>query len=154
MDMKTIICLLLYSTTVLSQDRQQARLVNDALPYIINWSATKDWKLYYIHSKRGYAFPIDTLINFKSVSLNQDSMKTFLHTVTEIPRETPPSWMGYYVASCRLPDGKLVKIEISQYGRFFFEEREKRYYELTEKVESDWLSYLTVKWRVLEGVSE
>jgi hypothetical protein len=152
--MKTAISLFLSLVTILSQNSIQRPLANNALPHIINWSNTNDWKLYYIHSKRGYTFSIDTLINFKSVSLDQDSMMAFLHKVTEIPRETPPSWMGYYVASCRLADGTLVKIEISQYGRFFYEEREKRYYELADNVQSDWHSYLIAKWRVLEAISE
>ena len=151
--MKTIFFFLLSISTLPAQ-RQMIVLPIQNRPMSINWADTKEWRLYYIHSKRGFAFPIDTLRNFKSVSLNEDSMKTFLQTVTNIPVERTPVWMGYYVSSCRLPDGTPIKIEISQYGRFFYEEKEKTYYQLTEQMQGEWLSYLTTKWKSLESSSE
>ena len=153
MEMKTILFFLL-SISTLPALRQKIALPIQNRSLSINWADTKEWRLYYIHSKRGFAFPMDTLKNFKSLSLNEDSMKTFLQTVTKIPVERTPVWMGYYVSSCRLPDGTLIKIEISQYGRFFYEERGKIYYQLTDQMQGDWLSYLTAKWKSLEGVSE
>ena len=81
-------------------------------------------------------------------------MKVFLKGVTEIPVERTPVWMGYYVASCQLSDETFMKIEISQYGRFFYEDRGKRYYQLTENLQADWLTYLTAKWNALENLSE
>ena len=151
--MKTVLFLLLSISTLPTQ-RQKIVLPIKNRPFSIDWADTKEWRLYYIHSKRGFAFPIDTLRNFKSVSLNEDSMKTFLQTVTKVPVERTPVWMGYYVSSCQLPDGTPIKIEISQYGRFFYEERGKTYYQLTEQKQAEWLSYLTAKWKSLEGVSE
>jgi hypothetical protein len=120
----------------------------------IKWSDTKDWRLYYIYSKGSFAYSVDTLKYFKYINLNQDSMQLFLHEVTEIPKERTPLWMGYYIASCRLSDGTLVKIEISQYGRFFYEEKERRYYQLKEDIGQDWLSYLTRSWIMLEDASK
>ena len=62
--------------------------------------------------------------------------------------------MGYYVASCRLPNDTLIKVEISQYGGFFYAEKEKKYYQLTDGLKDSWLAYLTAKWRALEGDTE
>lgn len=85
------------------------------------------------------------------MSLRQDSMTFFLKTVTQIPEGKNPVWMGAYVATCQLENGTPIKIEISQYGGFFYVERERRYYELAEDVRDNWLSFLTSKWLQLES---
>ena len=149
--MKVLICLILTATSFLNPGKKYPP-TDKPLPYSsITWAATKEWRLYYVPSKRAFSYPIDTLKAFRSVSLNQDSMKLFLKNVTEIPTERTPVWMGYYVATCKLPDDTSIKMEISQYGRFFYEEKEKRYYQLAEDVQDSWQSYLTVKWLQLEG---
>lgn len=117
----------------------------------INWAETKDWKIYYVQSKEAFSYPLDTLKTFKSIVLNQDSMQVFLKQVSEIPAKRTPVWMGYYVSTCKLTDGSYLKVEISQYGRFFYEEKGKRYYQLDEGVQDNWLSYLNTKWTQLEG---
>lgn len=117
----------------------------------INWADTKEWKIYYLESKDAFSYTLDTLKTFKSIDLNQDSMQIFLKHVTEIPAERTPVWMGYYVTSCRLPNGTYLKVEISQYGRFFYEEKERRYYQLEDAMQDNWLSYLNAKWSQLEG---
>lgn len=151
--MKPLILLLLSLTTFASERRDYLLANHNELPPI-SWVNTKNWKLYYVHSRGGFAFSLDTLKNFQNVPLNQDSMGVFLKGVTEIPVDRTPVWMGYYVASCQLPDGLPIKIEISQYGRFFYEERTKRYFQLSENLQTDWLAYLTAKWKTLENVSE
>ena len=80
-------------------------------------------------------------------------MQVFLKHVSEIPAKRIPVWMGSYVSTCRLTDGTCLKIEISQYGRFFYEEREKRYYQLDEEMQDHWQSYLNAKWSQLEGTN-
>jgi len=152
--MKSFIILLFSLSTTFTQNRAHKGVAHDTLPSVINWAETKEWKLYYLHSKKAFSYPLDTLNNFSSIPLNEDSMKVFLQTVTEIPVERIPVWMGYYVASCRLPDNKHIKIEISQYGRFFYEEKEKRYFQLDEHLQANWLAYLAAKWRVLEDASK
>ncbi|MDO6431538.1 hypothetical protein Q4E93_13115 [Flavitalea sp. BT771] len=149
--MKALLCFILTAASFLSPGKKYPPTANRPPHSSINWADTKEWRLYYTQSKRAFAYQIDTLKMFKSVALNQDSMKIFLKAVTEIQTERTPVWMGYYVATCKLPDGTSIKIEISQYGRFFYEEKEKRYYQLTEDVQDSWLSYLTAKWLQLEG---
>lgn len=122
--------------------------------FSIDWTKTKDWRLYYIRSKKGFSYSADTLRNFKSVTMDGDSMMTFLKTASEIPPEKTPVWMGYYIASCRLSNDSLLKLEISQYGRFFYYEGERRYFQLAQERQDNWLAFLTTKWKILEGVNE
>ena len=149
--MKALVCFILTAASFLSPGIKYSPTANRPPYSSINWADTKEWRLYYVQTKGAFAYPIDTLKAFKSVALNQDTMKIFLKTVTEIPTERTPVWMGYYVATCKLQNGTSIKVEISQYGRFFYEAQEKRYYQLTEDVQDNWLSYLTAKWLQLEG---
>jgi len=119
---------------------------------VIDWDKTKDWKLYHVRSKEAFTYSLDTLNAFKSISLGQDSMMSFLKNVTQIPQGKNPVWMGAYVATCQLQNGSVVKIEISQYGGFFYVESERQYYELAQNVRDSWLPFLTSKWLLLEGV--
>lgn len=119
-------------------------------PYSTNWRNTKNWKLYNIHTKNGFSYSIDTLRFFKNVPLNEDTMKAFLDSVSEIPLDKTPVWMGYYISSCQLNDGTTVKIVVSQYGGFFYAEHEKRYYQLPSFLRSNWLNFFTSKWRELD----
>jgi hypothetical protein len=108
----------------------------------VNWAETSNWKLYKIHEKRAFSYSIDTLINFKFALLNNDSMRIFLSNVSIIPYEKTPLWMGFYVASCQLNDGTIKKIEIGTYGGFFYDEKEKKYYQLPLEIRKEWLDYL------------
>jgi hypothetical protein len=151
--MKTVIFLFVLVPIFLFDEANYNTRLN-VKSYPIDWKKTKDWRLYYIRSKKGFLFSSDTLKNFKSVRMDQDSMKLFIATATEIPADRTPVWMGYYIASCRLPNDTLIKIEISQYGRFFYSDVEKRYYQLSDEMQDSWLAYLTAKWLVLEGATE
>lgn len=122
--------------------------------YSIDWSKTTNWKLYYVRSHRGYALSLDTLKTIKAVMLNNDSVQAFLHSITEIPQDKQPVFMGYYVATCQLADGSTIKLELSQHGSFFREEKEQHYYQLAEAVQTGWQAYLTAEWRALEGINQ
>jgi hypothetical protein len=151
--MKTLILLVLLGPALCFERPQREAQPNETFASI-DWAKTKDWTLYYIKSNKAFSFPLDTLQSFKNVKLEQDSMKTFLQSATDIPPDRTPVWMGYYVATCKLPNDTIIKVEISQYGRFFYTEREKHYYQLADAFQDSWLAYLTAKWRVLEGVTE
>ena len=147
--MKEIFCLILMLCSILGPHKR-SKPAN--LPII--WDQTKEWKLYYTQSKEAFALPLDSLRGIKSIDFEQDSISLFLRGVTEIPTERAPVWMGYFVCSCKLPDGKLLKIEVSQYGRFFFEEGERRYFQLNRSVQDSWQNYLNAKWMQLESISK
>jgi len=151
--MKELIYFILTLCSILNR-RMADRTINFSSNPSINWEQTKEWRLYYTQSKDAFSLPFDSLKALKSISLNQDSVKTFLKDVIEIPTERAPVWMGYYVCSCKLSNGKSIKIEISQYGRFFFEEGEQHYYQLNRDVQDSWQYYLSAKWSQLEGPSK
>jgi hypothetical protein len=115
-----------------------------------NWADSKNWKIYYVTKHGGSAYSLDSLQTLKQVPLNPDTIRQFLKTATEMPMERQPVFMGYYVASCQLSNGTLIKIEISQYGAFFYDDSQKKYYQLADGLQRDWLAYLTDKWRQLE----
>jgi hypothetical protein len=117
-------------------------LANRSFCQSIPWKDATQWKLYRIYSKDAFEFPIDTLSNFPSYSLNTDSIRSLLYDISVVPKEMTPVWMGYYVASCRLPDGTLRKIEISFYAGFFYDDRTQVYYQIRDDLRKEWLNYL------------
>ena len=116
----------------------------------IDWAATTNWKLYDIKAKSAFGWPVDTLQHIKYIALNEDTMRVFLRTTTPLPLNRRPVWMGYYVASCRLPDGKSLKIEVSQYGGFFYEQSQSRYYEVGLPLRRNWLNFFANKLNTFE----
>ena len=117
----------------------------------MDWAKSRDWKLYDIHTDKAFAYSSDTLQNFKSIELPQDSMQTFLKGLTEISKDDSPVWMGFYVASCKLQDGVLRKIDISVYGGFFYDEKSKVIFKLQKIFSDDWLNYLRDKGTQLQS---
>jgi hypothetical protein len=116
----------------------------------MDWGKSRDWKLYDIHTNKAFAYSSDTLQNFKCIELPQDSMQTFLKELTEISKDDSPVWMGLYVATCKLEDGLLRKIDISVYGGFFYDENSKTYFQLQKIFSDNWLNYLREKGTELQ----
>ena len=109
----------------------------------VNWQTTKNWKLYDIHSPTAVRYTLDTLKNFKSSVLEEDSIKAFLDKVVMWPNGKSALWMGSYIATCESGDGKLRKLLISTYGGFFYDQAAQRYYQLPEELVDDWLELLS-----------
>ena len=108
----------------------------------INWNNSKNWKLYNIHNKAGFNYPVDTLVHFNSINLNDDTMHTMLRNAVIWPKEKYSMWMGLYIATCEGEDGKIRKIIISTYGGFFYLQSAKRYYQIPEEITPRWLEWL------------
>lgn len=119
----------------------------------MDWGKSTDWKLYDIHTTKAFAYSSDTLQNFKSIELSQDSMQTFLKELTETSKDDSPVWMGFYVVSCKLQDGILRKIDISVYGGFFYDEKSKTIFQLTKMLSNEWLDYLRGKGIQLQSTN-
>lgn len=85
---------------------------------------------------------MDTLINFQSIDLSNQTMHAFMSNVTEWPKEKYSVWMGLYIATCEMEDKKFRKIIISNYGGFFYDQLTKRYYELPTELKTQWLEFL------------
>jgi hypothetical protein len=131
--------------------QHQKSCLQNSRDYQVDWTKTSHWKLYSIPSKHAFGFSFDTLPNFKSRPLDQNSMQIFLGSVTALAADRIPVWMGYYVTSCQLPDGRGIKVEISQYGGFFYDEKEHRYYEISLEVRKDWLAFFDSNMNALQS---
>ncbi len=114
----------------------------------INWQSAKSWKIYQLRGHGLFTYSVDTLRHFQSYSLNTDSMLRFVKDVTVVSLDSMPIWMGVYVASCLL-NGKVVKIEISKYGGFFYCEANRRVYQVPSALKNEWQDYLVVCYRSL-----
>ena len=119
----------------------------------LGWDKTVNWKLYDVHDQKAFLYSLDTLQYFKSIGLDKDKMQMFLQNVTIIQKDNEPVWMGFYVATCKLQDGTFVKIDISMYGGFFYDEKTKTYYQLPSNLKDDWFNYLTEKGTVLQSTN-
>lgn len=151
--MKIFIGLVL-ATTMFSYTNERASIAGRVLyPTPIDWQKTTNWKLYNIRSRDAFKYSLDSLSAFKSVPLAQDSMMLFLNKVAQIQEGNNPVWMGAYVATCQLADGSYIKMELSQYGSFFYVEKEQRYYQLSDNVRDSWPPYLTSKWLQVQAVN-
>lgn len=151
--MKVLLSLIVTAILFIRPDKIQSAHTLRSSYSSIDWEKTKEWRLYFIRSKDAFTYPIDTLKAFRSIPLQQDTMLLFLKNVTQLPEGKNPVWMGAYVSSCQLADGAHIKIEISQYGSFFYVERDSCYYQLRDEVRDSWLPYLTAKWLQLKGVN-
>ncbi len=108
----------------------------------IDWKTTSNWKLYNIHNKAGFRYPVDSLTFFKSVRLDDSAMNRFLITSTIWPKEKTSLWMGLFVASFETSAKEIRKLIISSYGGFFYDPTSRRYYELPEADRISWYQFI------------
>ena len=108
----------------------------------IDWSTTRNWKIYALNTKAAYSYPVDTLSNFKNVRMNDSAVISFLTKSVIWPKGKGATWMGLYISSYEAADKKLRKIVISSYGGFLFEQDSRRYYELPENLRQSWNDFL------------
>ncbi|HMH34083.1 MAG TPA: hypothetical protein VK543_13690 [Puia sp.] len=117
-----------------------------AFPQSIHWSKTSHWKLYDLKDQKGFSVSLDSLTHFKSIGLDDDSVRGFLEHATAWPKEKTAVWMGYFTVTCENGAGIPKKIELSMYGGFFYDETAKQYYQLPEEIRQDWLDFLNRKY--------
>jgi hypothetical protein len=106
------------------------------------WQTSTNWTIYSIEGTKFYKVPVDSLKNYLSRPLNDDSMRRFLAPSTILPPNKAPVWMGAFVATCYI-GVKIHKVDISQYGSFLFDEQESKLYQIPAEFEKEWLSYIT-----------
>jgi len=100
---------------------------------------SSDWTIYDIQGHGIFHFSTDTLRSFKSLPLGDDSIRYYLNSFKE-DTTGPLVWMGGYVVSFRTGSG-IRKIEVSNYGGYFFEDKTRKYYTLPPELVSSWLGY-------------
>lgn len=105
----------------------------------VRWANTTNWTLYGYQGSRMFDIPVDSLNSFDTIVLSQDTVKSYLLSARIL--KEPAIWMGGYVTTCKI-GGTLRKIEFSNYGNFFYDEKSKYYYQLAPQKIDGWLSYL------------
>jgi hypothetical protein len=107
-----------------------------------DFSGAHHWKVYYINGSNIFAYSKDTLKNFPYQPLNDDSMHIFLAEITEIPGNDAPVWMGQPNVASFETAGVISKIDISQYGGFFYDEGLRKYFQISKEKVPYWLDYI------------
>jgi len=114
----------------------------------IDWNKTTHWTLYDLKEKKPFGIPIDSLRQLAAMPLPDDTMHFFLQFATAWPKEKSSIWMGEFLASYNAKECTR-KIIISTYGGFFYDERDKRYYQLSEPVRKKWMDWLDEKMNAM-----
>jgi hypothetical protein len=107
----------------------------------VKWTKAENWRLYLIIDKKDYSTSVDSLGKFKSISLDQDTMRMYVTSAEEWPKEKYSMWMGKYLSTCEI-GGIMRKIDISMYGGFFYDENTKKYFQIPPALRGSWLNYL------------
>ena len=131
--MKTLLNFFIMTSTVFGP-------LAGARAQVTAWQQSSHWTLYNVGGAKFYRVPSDSLDNYNHRPLNDDSMHEFLAQSSVLVSDKPPMWMGAFVASCII-DNKRVKVDISSYAGFFFNENDKKYYSIAQDVQRDWLNY-------------
>ncbi|MEP7372314.1 MAG: hypothetical protein ABI675_02925 [Chitinophagaceae bacterium] len=108
----------------------------------IDWATTHNWKIYALNNKEAYYYSADTLMNFKSVRMNDSAVISFLSNSVVWPSGKSGTWMGVYIASYENADKQFRKVVLSSYGGFLFESKSRRYYELPRNLRQSWNDFI------------
>ena len=113
-----------------------------------HWDKASAWTLYSYQGRRIFRLPIDSLERYDNLYLNQDTMASLIKSSKIADTQAAHIWMGGYAATCKI-DGTIRKVDISNYGGYFFDERTGVYYQLPpEKIEA-WQTFLKDSYRTL-----
>lgn len=108
----------------------------------IDWSKTRNWRIYSLNNKEAYFYPVDTLKNFKSVAMSDSNVISYLSRGRVWEKGKGATWMGIYIASYETIDKDVRKVVISSYGGFLFDSQSQRYYELPKELRKDWNDFI------------
>ncbi|WP_188932197.1 hypothetical protein [Puia dinghuensis] len=116
-----------------------------------DWSKSKNWKVYAITGQKIFNLSSDTLQALSRKALDNDSLHYFLSKATIVPKERTPVWMGAYLSSYETEDGKEKKVEISDYGGFFYDEASELYYVIPRSISNEWMDYISTQVTLLRS---
>jgi hypothetical protein len=107
----------------------------------VHWGNASNWTLYGYSGSGMFKLSVDSLHSLDTINLNQDSVTSYLSGAMILHSKEPVLWMGGYLATCNL-DGSIRKVEFTNYGNFFYDEKTKDYYQVPADKAEIWLSYL------------
>lgn len=106
----------------------------------IHWGKASDWTIYGYQGSRMFKLSLDSLRSLDTLKMDQDSVNDYLTSAHTLKSE-PGVWMGGFITTCVL-DGEIRKVDFSNYGNFFYDEKSRTYYELSTEKAEPWLSYI------------
>ena len=107
----------------------------------VDWQKTRHWMIYNYFNFKALSLPFDSIKGYKTVSLDDDYLRGMLAGADTMRGVTKNiMWMGLFTLSYQL-DNETRKVEVSQYGGFFYDDKSKRYYQVDKEVQDEWLSY-------------
>ena len=112
-----------------------------------NIQSFKNWKIYDIHNS-GKIFnyiSVDSLKYFKSLKLEDDTIKLFLKNSFIWVKDKTAMWMGAFHCTAENEKGEITKINVSFYGSFLKEINNEKYYEINDSLKESWNSYFNEK---------
>lgn len=106
-----------------------------------DWSRTTGWKIYNCFQFSTFHYPVDSLKNYKSLPLNDDTLRNMLKSAyTDETSNTSPLWMGLFTISYHLK-GVERKVLVSVYGGFFWDATSNQYWQIRDDKRSEWSDY-------------
>jgi hypothetical protein len=108
----------------------------------VDWSKTRNWKIYALNNNEAYFYSVDTLYNFKNARMDDSSVTSYLSHAIPWSKGKSGTWMGLYIASYETPDRQIRKVVISSYGGFLFDSWSRRYYELPKELRKSWNDFI------------
>jgi hypothetical protein len=107
----------------------------------VQWNQSSDWTIYKIQVHDIFKVPIDSLNSPDTLHLNKDTIESYLSSLELIHPKGPITWMGGYIATCKI-DGIRRKIELSNYGGFFYDENTNEFYRVSKEKIDSWVDFL------------
>ena len=107
----------------------------------VQWSQSSDWTIYQIQVHDIFKVPIDSLNSLDTLQLNKDTVESYLSSLESIHPKASVAWMGGYIATCKI-DGIRRKIELSNYGGFFYDENTTTFYRVSKDNIDSWVDFL------------
>jgi len=114
----------------------------------VQWNQSSDWTIYQSQARDLFKVPIDSLNSLNTLQLNKDTVESYLSSFELIHPKAPVAWMGGYIATCKV-EGIRRKIELSNYGGFFYDEKTNAFYRVSKDKIDAWVSYLQNSYLIL-----
>ena len=107
----------------------------------VQWNQSSEWTIYQSQAHDLFKVPIDSLNSLDTLRLNKDTVESYLSALEPIHPKAPVAWMGGYIATCKI-EGVRRKIELSNYGGFFYDEKTNTFYQVSKSKIDSWVDYL------------
>ena len=114
----------------------------------VQWNQSSDWTIYQSQADDIFKVPLESVNSLDSLQLNKDTLESYLLSLELIHPKAPVAWMGGYIATCKIGSIRR-KIELSNYGGFFYDEKTNAFYRVSKDKIDSWVDYLQSSYLTL-----